>query len=131
MSFRRILAEIGDPEIYCLEPGLFVALMRTVQPKYELKDCYGAAEVYRGLRIVTVADGVRGWARYGTLWHEVSHHVWPNAPEWWARCTGYVLAHRRGGLGTAEYLFGHTIENVPPRRVLIERARRQVARMVK
>lgn len=119
-TFDRIKAELGDPEIYYVEPRLFARLA------WDIEDDYGGAEVVRGIRLVTVADWATGWARYGTLWHEVGHLIHQHPREWYARCWGYIMAHRRGGLGTAEYLYGHDPSELPCRRELLAEARQIV-----
>ncbi len=124
MSFRSILAEIGSPEIYLVEPELFARLAWPLEP-----EDYGGAECVNGVCLITVNTWVKGWAIYGTQWHEVGHHVYPTWPEWKVRLWGYVMAHRRGGLGTAEYLYGHDISELKPRAELLRLARIQVEKL--
>lgn len=123
MSLARILAELGGPEIYYAEPRLFERLAG-----WKLADNYGGWDIVRGVHLITVNTWVRGWAIYGTEWHEVGHDIHPSKEDWYLRIWGWKMAHHRGGLGPVELLYGHDVSELPGRAVLLEEARRIVER---
>jgi hypothetical protein len=119
VGFERILSELDWPAIYLVKPGQFKRISG-----WDIGDNAGGSYG----NVITVHPGMRGKARENTLYHEIGHCLWPYKPEWWITCFGLKMA-RGGGVGSAEYLRGHMLDELPTRSVLLRMAQRQARKL--
>ena len=116
MEFLRILEELGWPQIYLVTPKQFEHIDGD-----KLESEFGNSNALHG--IITIRQGLRGKVKRNTIWHEIGHIIHPNKPEWWIILFGEKMA-RGGGIGSSQYLNGHTSDELPARSVLLKLAQR-------
>jgi hypothetical protein len=118
-GFLKIVAELGNPPIFLVSPRQFKAMEGDELHFYR---AVGIASV--DYPIIAIYPGLQGKARDNTIYHEIAHHLWPWRPHWWIECFGEKMAGG-GGRGYYSGLSGHTPNDLPSRKKLLEMARRQ------
>lgn len=119
-TFLRILEELGYPEVYLIPPKQFFQ-----GDGKKIKGSAGLAEI--GKNTITLTRGLRGKELSNTIYHEIGHHLFPWRKHWWIECASERLA-RGGGRGYWSKKFGHTVDEMPPRIIMLKLFRRAVKR---
>jgi hypothetical protein len=118
--FDKILKELGWPRIYLVSPEQFHEL-----EGWNPKDVWGGQG--DKFPIITVVGKPDAKMKKNIIYHEIFHHLFPNRPHWWIEVSAQKMA-RGGGRGEYSIQSGHTIYDVPSRKIILELARRATKR---
>ena len=110
-TFLRILDELGWPNVYLVDPEQFKNV-----DGVSIDGSFGIASVEHP--IISIEKGLRGRALRNTIYHEIGHHLFPHRPHWWIECAAERLANG-GGRGCWSKKYGHTVDEMPTRVVLL------------
>lgn len=120
-AWIKILEETGWPRVYLVTPEQFERIEGD-----KIKGADGiASETYP---VITIRRGLTGKALKNTLYHELAHILFPHRQHWWVEAFAEKMA-RGGGKGEFCTQYGHSPDELPPRKKLIESARRASKRL--
>lgn len=123
-GYLKIIEEFDYPPIFLIHPRQFAMLEGE-----KMKESNSISDIVWGLAAVdypvfTVHPGISGKARDNVIYHEIGHHLWPWKPHWWLDIFGEKMAGG-GGRGYWAKQRNKTIDDLPPRDVLLKLGRRQ------
>jgi len=123
-GFLKIIEELNYPPIYIVPPAQFAMIEGE-----EKKDDNSLSDRVVGIAavaypIISIHPGLKGKERDNVIYHEIAHHLWPWRPHWCIEAFGEKMA-RGGGKGAYCKLYGHSVDDLPPRSKLLQMARRQ------
>lgn len=122
-TYVKILEELDWPPIYLVSPEQFEHVDGT-----KLEGDFGIAAVNQP--VITIRKGLRGRVKCNVIYHEIAHHLFPSKHHWWVELFAEKMA-KGGGRGYWSHKYGHTIDELPPRSVLLKLARKASGRMKK
>ncbi len=122
-EYIKIWEELGCPKIYLvpIEQFRIVEGYNNFSEMREDDILYGISSDLEP--IISLKTDMRGKMRTNTIYHEFSHHLWPWRPHWWHECFGEKMA-RGGGRGDFSRKYGHTVDDLPDRAILVKMAQR-------
>ena len=126
--FLKIMKQLNYPPIFLIPPKQFEMLDGEEKREENKLDAitFGIAAVY--YPVIAVRDDIGGKTLANVIWHEVAHHLWPWRQHWWVECFAEKMAGG-GGRGDYSIKYGHTVDDLPPRHVLLRMARRQAEKL--
>lgn len=119
-TFLRILRELEWPNIYLVTPIQFEKVEGET-----IKGSYGISSVRHP--VFALAKGLRGRVLANTIYHELSHHLFPTRPHWWIECLAERMAGG-GGKGYYSIKYGHSVDEMPSRAKCLQLMRKAVKR---
>lgn len=119
-TFLRILEELNWPKIYLVDPKQFETLEGD-----KVKGLYGISA--RRHPAISLDKGLRGRVLANTIYHELSHHLFPARHHWWIECLAERMAGG-GGRGYYSVKYGHSVDEMPSRAKCLQLMRKAVKR---
>jgi hypothetical protein len=123
-EFNNILRELGWPRIYLITLDQYISLDPDITHS-NMRGTFGVAN--ENFPVICIRTNLTGKVRRNTLYHEIAHQLWPNKPHWWIEAYAERMA---GGGGKGYYCskYGHSVDEMPSRKELLELSKRAVRR---
>ena len=124
VEYLKILDELDYPPAYLIDHEHFAMLDGKENRSENMVNDMVWGISWDAHRVFALHPWLEGKERTNVIYHEIAHILWPYKPHWWIEAFAEKMA-RGGGKGTFCRRYNHSVRDLPPRKKLLEMARKR------